>query len=53
MAMNIHMSVRYLQSKKENPNISNSEAYFGLLVKCFGQLFIQFLQLYVLFISYI
>ena len=26
MAMNIHMSVRYLQFKKENPNISNNEA---------------------------
>jgi len=26
MAMNIHMSVRYLQFKKENPNISNSKA---------------------------
>ena len=26
MAMNIHMSVRYLQFKKENPNISNTEA---------------------------
>ena len=26
MAMNIHISVRYLQFKKENPNISNSEA---------------------------
>jgi len=26
MAMNIHMSVRYLQFKKENPNISNREA---------------------------
>ena len=26
MAMNIHMSVRYLQFKKENPNIANSEA---------------------------
>jgi len=26
MAMNIHMCVRYLQFKKENPNISNSEA---------------------------
>jgi len=26
MAMNIHMSVRYLQFKKENPNILNSEA---------------------------
>jgi len=26
MAMNIHMSVRYLQFIKENPNISNSEA---------------------------
>ena len=26
MAMNIHMSVRYLQLKKENPNISNIQA---------------------------
>jgi len=26
MAMNIHMSVRYLQFRKENPNISNPEA---------------------------
>ncbi len=26
MAMNIHMSVRYLQFKKENPNTPNSEA---------------------------
>ena len=26
MAMNIHMSVRYLQFRKENPNISNAEA---------------------------
>ena len=26
MAMNIHISVRYLQFKKENPNISNSKA---------------------------
>ena len=26
MAMNIHMSVRYLQFKKENPNISNNDA---------------------------
>ena len=26
MAMNIHMSVRYLQFKKDNPNTSNSEA---------------------------
>ena len=26
MAMNIHMSVRYLQFKKENPNVPNDEA---------------------------
>ena len=26
MAMNIHMSVRYLQFKKDNPNTSNNEA---------------------------
>ena len=25
MAMNIHMSVRYLQFRKDNPEISNSE----------------------------
>ena len=37
MAMNIHMSVRYLQFKKENPNISNSEAILWTSKKCFGQ----------------
>ena len=37
MAMNIHMSVRYLQFKKENPNISNSEAILWTSEKCFGQ----------------
>ncbi len=26
MAMNIHMSVRYLQFRKENPNVSNNES---------------------------
>ncbi len=26
MAMNIHMSVRYLQFRKENPNVNNNEA---------------------------
>ena len=42
MAMNIHMSVRYLQFKKENPNtFLTAKLYFGLQVKCFGQYFIQ------------
>ena len=35
MAMNIHMSVRYLQFKKENPNISNSEAILWTSKKMF------------------
>ena len=35
MAMNIHMSVRYLQFKKENPNISNSEAILWTSGKMF------------------
>ena len=35
MAMNIHMSVRYLQFKKENPNISNSEAILWTSRKMF------------------
>ena len=35
MAMNIHMSVRYLQFKKENPSISNSEAILWTSGKMF------------------
>ncbi|MDC0205336.1 MMPL family transporter [Pelagibacteraceae bacterium] len=35
MAMNIHISVRYLQFKKENPNISNSEAILWTSEKMF------------------
>jgi hypothetical protein len=35
MAMNIHMSVRYLQFKKENPNISNNEAILWTSGKMF------------------
>jgi predicted RND superfamily exporter protein len=35
MAMNIHISVRYLQFKKENPNISNSEAILWTTGKMF------------------
>jgi uncharacterized protein len=35
MAMNIHISVRYLQYKKENPNTSNSEAILWTSEKMF------------------
>ena len=35
MAMNIHISVRYLQFKKENPNISNNEAILWTTGKMF------------------
>ena len=35
MAMNIHMSVRYLQFRKENPNASNSEALLWTSRKMF------------------
>ena len=35
MAMNIHISVRYLQLKKENPSISNSEAIHWTAGKMF------------------
>ena len=35
MAMNIHMSVRYLQFRKENPNFSNSEALLWTSRKMF------------------
>ncbi len=35
MAMNIHMSVRYLQFRKENPNISNSDALLWTSQKMF------------------
>ncbi len=35
MAMNIHMSVRYLQFRKENPNVSNSDALLWTSKKMF------------------
>ncbi len=35
MAMNIHISVRYLQFKKENPNTSNNEAILWTVGKMF------------------
>ena len=35
MAMNIHMSVRYLQFRKENPNVSNSDALLWTSEKMF------------------
>ena len=42
MAMNIHLTVRFLQLKKEFPNYSNEEAVLVSAKKCFCQFFIQF-----------
>ena len=42
MAMNIHMSVRYLQFRKENPNTSNNEALLWTSRKMFYPIFILF-----------
>ena len=47
MAMNIHMSVRYLQYRKDNPDVSNEDALLWTLKKCFGQYFIRFSQQFV------
>ena len=44
MAMNIHMSTRFLQIKKSNPSKTNFEILSLTTKKCFGQYFIQFLQ---------
>ena len=50
MAMNIHMSTRFLQLREDYPNLDNFEIiYFNNRIKCFGLSFIQFLQLYLLF----
>ena len=48
MAMNIHITVRYLQLKREFKELSKSEAILKLAKKCFCQFFIQFSQLFVL-----
>ena len=53
MAMNIHMSVRYLQFKKENPNISNSEAILWTSDKMFWPILYTVLTTICAFLSLI
>ena len=53
MAMNIHISVRYLQLKKENPNIPNSEAIFWTSGKMFWPILYTVLTTICAFLSLI
>ena len=53
MAMNIHMSVRYLQFKKENPSISNSEAILWTSEKMFWPILYTVLTTICAFLSLI
>jgi len=53
MAMNIHMSVRYLQFKKENPNILNSEAILWTAKKMFWPILYTVLTTICAFLSLI
>ena len=53
MAMNIHMSVRYLQFKKENSNISNSEAILWTSRKMFWPILYTVLTTICAFLSLI
>jgi len=53
MAMNIHISVRYLQFKKENPNISNSEAILWTVEKMFWPILYTVLTTICAFLSLI
>ena len=53
MAMNIHMSVRFLQSKKENPNISNSDAILWTSSKMFWPILYTVLTTICAFLSLI
>jgi len=53
MAMNIHMSVRYLQFKKENPNISNGEAILWTSGKMFWPILYTVLTTICAFLSLI
>ena len=53
MAMNIHMSVRYLQFKKENPNIPNSEAILWTTEKMFWPILYTVLTTICAFLSLI
>ena len=53
MAMNIHMSVRYLQFKRDNPNISNSEAILWTSEKMFWPILYTVLTTICAFLSLI
>ena len=53
MAMNIHMSVRYLQFKNENPNISNSQAILWTSGKMFWPILYTVLTTICAFLSLI
>ncbi len=53
MAMNIHMSVRYLQFKKDNPNISNREAILWTSGKMFWPILYTVLTTICAFLSLI
>ena len=53
MAMNIHMSVRYLQFKKYNPNISNNEAILWTSRKMFWPILYTVLTTICAFLSLI
>jgi len=53
MAMNIHMSVRYLQFKKENPNTSKSEAILWTSGKMFWPILYTVLTTICAFLSLI
>jgi len=53
MAMNIHISVRYLQFKKDNPNVSNSEAILWTSSKMFWPILYTVLTTICAFLSLI
>tara|TARA_Y100000590_G_scaffold11830_1_gene14470 strand:+ start:12738 stop:15191 length:2454 start_codon:yes stop_codon:yes gene_type:complete len=53
MAMNIHMSVRFLQFKKENPNVLNSEAILWTSGKMFWPILYTVLTTICAFLSLI
>ncbi len=53
MAMNIHMSVRYLQFRKENPDITNSEALYWTSGKMFWPILYTVLTTICAFLSLI
>jgi len=53
MAMNIHMSVRYLQFKKENPNVPNGEALLWTTSRMFWPILYTVLTTICAFLSLI